>query len=143
MGKHCKTVPKHLGSKNFLPHRGERSPQRHTPKRDVSRFDSGNTPDPWRAHFDRASPFLPPTEKKRRKMVFYQSIWNENRPVPIDHREGGILSRAPKKACISILTLETRAPSKGGREGWPRGRVPFLRERREKVRGGGVEGERG
>jgi hypothetical protein len=68
-----------------------------------------------------SSPFLPPAVKKRRNMI--TKGWDENRPVLIDHRESGILSGSLKKACISILTLETRAPSKGWREGWPRGRV--------------------
>jgi hypothetical protein len=60
-------------------------------------------------------PFLPPAEKKKK-----EDAWTtkENHPVPIDHREDGNLSRPPREACISILTLETRAPSKERREEW-------------------------
>jgi hypothetical protein len=67
--------------------------------------------------------FCPRQKKKRRKMMAKRVCETKPVPVPTNHREGGILSRSSKKACISILTLETRAPSKDWREGWPKGRV--------------------
>jgi len=71
-------------------------------------------------------PFLPPAEKKKK-----EDVWatKENHPVPIDHREDGNLSRPPREACVSILTLETRAPSKERREEWFRVREKPPRER--------------
>jgi len=87
-------------NQGFLPHRGERGRLSLL----VAQRERGHP-----------SPFLPPTVKKKEEDGCGQ---DENRPVPIDHREDGNLSRSPQKACISILTLETRAPSKDRREGW-------------------------
>jgi hypothetical protein len=63
MGKHCKTVSKAPWVKSFLPHRGERS--RKTPRGVL--WDL--TPKTHSQRARQASPFLPPTEKKRRKMI--------------------------------------------------------------------------
>jgi len=116
MDKHCKTVSKSL-DQGFPPPTEEKEAARH-PRACVLGFDSKDHTDPrGRTGF----PLFAPGGKKKRNLM--AKGWNENRPVPIDHREGGILSRSPRKACISILTLETRAPSKDWREGRLRGRV--------------------
>jgi len=86
-------------------------------------------PPPLRREERRTNPLSPLFAPSRKKKEGRCLGHKKNHPVPIDHREDGNLSRPPREACISILTLETRAPSKERREEWFRVREKPPRER--------------